>query len=181
MRSRALIWLAAIIVLSSLQTSRAFADVSTFTLAKDPAYVTISGGYFDYVRGNDTGAEISLEYRSDYELGWFKPFAHGAYVTNGMTFLGAGLLLDLQVGDNWIVQPSFAPTWWRDKSGQFDLDLGSALEFRSRLEVAYRFENKFRLGVSITHTSNASTGDTNPGTEAVMLNVSVPTSMFALP
>ena len=98
-----------------------------------------------------------------------------------MTFLGAGLLLDLQVGDNWIVQPSFAPTWWRDKSGQFDLDLGSALEFRSRLEVAYRFENKFRLGVSITHTSNASTGDTNPGTEAVMLNVSVPTSMFVLP
>ncbi len=164
-----------------LSMPRAWADESMFALAKDPAYVTVSGGYFDYIRGNDTGAEISLEYRSDYELGWFKPFAHAAYVSNGMTFLGAGLLLDLQIGDNWIVQPSFAPTWWRGKSGQFDLDLGSALEFRSRLEVAYRFENKSRLGVSITHTSNGGFEDTNPGTEAVMLNVSVPTSMFVRP
>lgn len=160
---------------------RAWADESMFALAKDPAYVTVSSGYFDFVRGNDTGTEVSLEYRSDFELGWFKPFAHAAYVTNGMTFVGAGLLLDLQVGDNWIVQPSFAPTWWRGNSEQFDLDLGSALEFRSRLEVAYRFENKSRMGLSITHTSNGGFADTNPGTEAVMLNVSVPTSMFVLP
>lgn len=181
MRSQVLIWLTAIIIFSSLPVQRAWADESMFALAKDPAYVTVSGGYFDFVRGNDTGAEISLEYRSDFKLGWFKPFAHAAYVTNGMTFLGAGLLLDLQVGDNWIVQPSFAPTWWRGKSEQFDLDLGSALEFRSRLEVAYRFENKSRMGLSITHTSNGGFADANPGTEAVMLNVSVPTSMFVLP
>jgi len=181
LRSQVLIWLTAIIIFSSLPVQRAWADESMFALAKDPAYVTVSGGYFDFVRGNDTGAEISLEYRSDFKLGWFKPFAHAAYVTNGMTFLGAGLLLDLQVGDNWIVQPSFAPTWWRGKSEQFDLDLGSALEFRSRLEVAYRFENKSRMGLSITHTSNGGFADANPGTEAVMLNVSVPTSMFVLP
>lgn len=181
MRSRARVWFAVVTVITFFLMPRAWADEGMFALAKDPAYVTVSGGYFDYIRGNDAGAEFSLEYRPDYELGWFKPFAHAAYVSNGMTFLGAGLLLDLQVGDNWIIQPSFAPTWWRGKSGQFDLDLGSAVEFRSRLEVAYRFENKSRLGVSITHTSNGGFEDTNPGTEAVMLNVSVPTSMFALP
>lgn len=147
-----------------------------FKLAKDPAYITFSGGYFDINRQKDEGGEFSLEYRSDKELWIFKPFAHAAYVTNGMSFVGAGVLIDLQVGDNWIIQPSFAPTWWRGKSDE--LDLGHALEFRSRLEIAYRFRDKSRLGISISHSSNASLGDTNPGTESVMLNVSIPTTMF---
>ncbi|MBO6518683.1 MAG: acyloxyacyl hydrolase [Rhodospirillales bacterium] len=145
-------------------------------LAKDPAYLTFSGGYFDINRQKDEGAEFSLEYRSDVELWIFKPFAHAAYVTNGMSFVGAGVLIDVQVGDNWIIQPSFAPTWWRGKTD--DLDLGYALEFRSRLEVAYRFPDKSRLGLSFSHSSNASLGDTNPGTESLMVNVSIPTTLF---
>ncbi|MGJ3260435.1 MAG: acyloxyacyl hydrolase [Rhodospirillales bacterium] len=145
-------------------------------LAKDPAYLAFSGGYFDINRQKDEGGEFSLEYRSDVELWIFKPFAHAAYVTNGMSFLGAGVLIDLQVGDNWIIQPSFAPTWWRGETD--DLDLGYALEFRSRLEVAYRFPDKSRLGLSFSHSSNAGLGDTNPGTESLMVNVSIPTTFF---
>ena len=143
-----------------------------FSLAKDPAYLTFSAGYFDINRQKDEGAEFSLEYRSDWQLWWFKPFAHAAYVTNGMTFVGAGILIDLQVGDNWIIQPSIAPTYWQGKTDE--LDLGHELEFRSRLEVAYRFPDKSRLGLSFSHSSNASLGDTNPGTESLMLNVSIP-------
>jgi lipid A 3-O-deacylase len=157
-----------------LAAQPALAD--SFKLAKDPAYITFSGGYFDINRQKDEGGEFSVEYRSDKELWIFKPFAHAAYVTNGMSFLGAGVLIDLQVGDNWIIQPSFAPTWWRGKTN--DLDLGHALEFRSRLEIAYRFRDKSRLGISFSHSSNASLGDTNPGTESLMLNVSIPTTMF---
>ena len=157
-----------------LAAQPALAD--SFKLAKDPAYITFSGGYFDINRQKDEGGEFSVEYRSDKELWIFKPFAHAAYVTNGMSFLGAGVLIDLQVGDNWIIQPSFAPTWWRGKTN--DLDLGHALEVRSRLEIAYRFRDKSRLGISFSHSSNASLGDTNPGTESLMLNVSIPTTMF---
>ncbi len=148
-----------------------------FGLAKDPAYVTFSGGYFDFNRAKDEGGEFSLEYRSDKQLWLFKPFATAAYVTNGMSFVGAGVLIDLQLGDNWIIQPSFAPTWWRGKTDS--LDLGYPLEFRSRLEVAYRFQDKSRLGLAISHSSNASLGDTNPGTESIMLSVSVPTTLFS--
>lgn len=147
-----------------------------FKLAKDPAYITFSGGYFDLNRQKDEGGEFSVEYRSDKQFWIFKPFAHAAYVTNGMSFVGAGVLIDWQVGDNWIIQPSFAPTWWRGETD--DLDLGYALEFRSRLEIAYRFRDKSRLGISFSHSSNASLGDTNPGTESLMLNVSIPTTMF---
>ncbi len=143
-----------------------------FKLAEDPAYLTVSAGYFDINRQKDEAVELSLEYRSDWQLWWFKPFAHAAYVTNGMSFVGAGILIDLQVGDNWIVQPSIAPTYWSGKTDE--LDLGHEIEFRSRLEVAYRFPDKSRLGLSFSHSSNASLGDSNPGTESLMLNVSIP-------
>ena len=50
---------------------------------------------------------------------------------------------------------------WRDALGivlvQGDgLDLGYGLEFRSQLEIAYRFDNRSRLGVAVSHMSNAS-------------------------
>lgn len=154
----------------------AIAAESFINFAKDPAYVTFSGGWFDANRQKDQGGEFSLEYRSDKQFFGFKPFVHGAYVTNGMSFMGAGVLMDVQVGDNWIIQPSFAPTWWRGKTD--DLDLGYALEFRTRIELAYRFHDRSRLGLAFSHSSNASLGDTNPGTESVMLSVSVPTTMM---
>ena len=145
-------------------------------LAKDPAYVAFSGGYFDVNRRKSAAGEFTLEYRSDKQLWWFKPFVTGSYITNNMTFLGAGLLMDVQLGDNWIIQPSFAPVWWRGKTR--DLDLGYDLEFRTRLEFAYRFPDKSRLGLAVSHSSNGGLGDTNPGTESIMLTVSVPTTMF---
>jgi len=142
----------------------------------DPAYVTFSAGYFDADRKRDEEVELSLEYRSNYQLWGLKPFVHAAYVTNKMSFLGAGILMDIQLGENWILQPSFAPTWWQGETD--DLDLGYGLEFRSRVEIAYRFPDDSRLGLSASHSSNAGLGDDNPGTESIMLNVSVPTGFF---
>ena len=54
------------------------------------------------------------------------------------------------------------------------VDLGSVLEFRSSGEIAYRFEDRSRLGITAFHLSNASTGRINPGTEVVMLSYSMP-------
>ena len=101
-----------------------------------------------------------------------KPFATGALVTNGMTFFGAGLLLDVYFGKRYVITPSIAPTWWHGKTD--DLDLGHGLEFRSQIDFAYRFDDRSRLGLAISHSSNASLGDTNPGTETLMLNYSYP-------
>jgi lipid A 3-O-deacylase len=140
--------------------------------ADDPDFLTVSAGWFDLNRQKDQGAEFRLEYRSDYKLWNFKPFATLSAVSNGMTFLGAGILMDVYLGRRWVVTPSFAPTWWRGKTS--DLDLGHAIEFRSQLEVAYRFDDRSRLGLSFSHSSNAGIGDSNPGTESLMLNYSVP-------
>ena len=140
--------------------------------ADDPDFLTIGGGWFDFNRQKDTGGEFRLDYRSDYKFLIFKPFLTAAAVTNGMTFLGAGILIDIYLGRRLVVTPSIAPTWWRGKTD--DLDLGHGLEFRSQIEFAYRFDNRARLGVAVSHSSNASIGDTNPGTETLLVNYSIP-------
>ena len=140
--------------------------------AEDPAFLTFGVGAFDFNRQKDQGVEFRLDYRSDYKLGPFKPFVTGAAISNGMTFLGAGVLVDVYFGRRFVVTPSFAPTWWRGKTN--GLDLGHGLEFRSQIDFAYRYDDRSRFGIAISHSSNASLGDTNPGTETLMVNYSYP-------
>ena len=140
--------------------------------ADDPSFLTLGVGAFDFNRKKDDGVEFRLDYRSDYKLGIFKPFVTAAGVSNGMTFLGAGVLVDVYFGNRFVVTPSFAPTWWRGETD--DLDLGYGLEFRSQIDFAYRFDDRSRLGLALSHSSNASLGDTNPGTETLLVNYSYP-------
>ena len=44
----------------------------------------------------------------------------------------------------------------------------------SQFEIAYRFDDRSRLGVAISHYSNAGLGDTNPGTATLSLYFSIP-------
>jgi hypothetical protein len=139
--------------------------------ADDPDFLTLSAGWFDMNRQKNDAIEGRLEYRSDYKLWIFKPFGGVMGTDDGATYVYAGVLIDVFLGRRWVVTPSFAPGWYRRGGG---LDLGHALEFRSQLEVAYRFDNRSRLGVSFGHMSNASIGDKNPGAESLMLNYSIP-------
>ncbi len=138
----------------------------------DPDFISFGAGYFDFNRQKDEGASFRLEYRSDYKLWVFKPFAALDYTTTGHGFVGAGVLMDIYFGNRFVLTPSFAPHlyWGGDKK----LDLDYPLEFRSQLEAAYRFDDRSRLGLAISHYSNASLGDTNPGTEVLTLYYSVP-------
>ncbi len=140
-------------------------------LADDPDFLSVGAGYFDFNRQKDQGAEFRLEYRSSKKLWVFKPFATAAYTSPGHGFVGAGVLIDVFLGRRFVLTPSFAPhLYW---GGNKDLDLGHVVEFRSQLELAYRFDNRSRLGLAISHYSNASLGDTNPGTETATLYYSL--------
>lgn len=160
-----------IVCLALFGLAAAFGPVRP-ALADDPAFLTIGAGYFDFNRQKDQGAEFRVDYRSDYKLWIFKPFLTAAGVSNGMTFVGGGVLIDVYFGNRLVVTPSFAPTWWRGKTD--DLDLGHSLEFRSQIEFAYRFDDRSRLGLAVSHSSNAGLGDSNPGTETILLNYSYP-------
>ena len=138
----------------------------------DPAFISLGAGAYDFNRKKEKGAEFRAEYRSDYKLGFFKPFAAAGYTTTSQGFVGAGVLVDVYLGRRFVLTPSFAPHYYW--GGNSKLDLGHAIEFRSQLEVAYRFDNRARLGVAISHYSNASLADQNPGTETATVYFSLP-------
>jgi hypothetical protein len=140
--------------------------------ADDPDFLSFAAGAWDWNRRKDAGAEFRLEYRSDAKFWIFKPFGALAGTSTGSVLASAGVLVDVYFGRRVVVTPSFAPGYYHQ--GSADLDLGHELEFRSQLEVAYRFDDRSRLGLAISHYSNASIGDTNPGTESAMVYYSVP-------
>lgn len=142
---------------------------------EDPKFLNFSAGWFDMNRQKDQAAEFRLEYHHDERFWIFKPFAGAMATSDRATYLYGGVKIDVYIGNRWVVTPSFAPGWYRRGGGH---DLGYALEFRSQLDVAYRFDDRSRLGVSFGHMSNASLGDTNPGTESLMLNYTVPLGHF---
>ena len=120
-----------------------------------------------------------MEYRHDEKIfDLVKPFVAAAVSKNDSTqvFLGAGILMDIYLGNRFVVTPSFAPHF--HSGGNTKLDLDYALQFRSQVEAAYRFDDRSRLGLAVSHYSNASLGKTNPGTESAILYYSIPVDFF---
>ncbi|HLT79020.1 MAG TPA: acyloxyacyl hydrolase [Ferrovibrio sp.] len=138
--------------------------------ADDPAFLALSAGYYD-INDNYEAAEARIEYRHDKKFWIFKPFAGVMATTDEAVHGYAGVLVDIYFGRRWVLTPSFAPGLYREGDGK---DLGGTIQFRSQLELSYRFDNRSRLGLSINHISNASIYDSNPGTESVALTYAIP-------
>jgi len=138
--------------------------------ADDPAFISFSAGAFD-VGKDQTAGEGRLEYRSNLKLWVFKPFAGVMATSDGGAYGYAGVLVDMFFGRRWVATLSFAPGYHAKGDGK---NLGHELEFRSQIEVAYRFDDRARLGLSLSHMSSASIGDKNPGTESIMVTYSLP-------
>jgi lipid A 3-O-deacylase len=143
--------------------------------ADDPDFLAVSAGIHDF-HDNRTAAEGRIEYRSDIELSVFRPFT-GFMMTNDSAMYGyGGVFMDLFFGRRLVLQPSFAVGAYAKGSGK---DLGHWIEFRSQLELAWRFDDRSRLGLSVNHISNASLSDNNPGTESVVLTYALPFDKIA--
>ena len=142
--------------------------------ADDPDFLAFSLGGFD-VNDNEEEAEVRLEYRSDIRLWFFKPFSGLAITSDSAVYGYGGVLVDVFFGRRLVASPSFAVGLYHDGAG---MDLGPAVEFRSQIELAYRFDSRARVGLSFSHTSNAGLDDRNPGTEALTLTYAVPFAVF---
>ena len=138
--------------------------------ADDPSYLTIGAGGWQVLRGSDTAGEVDLAYRSNYKLWFLKPHAGVMVATDGDYYAYAGLLTDLYWGKNIVTTLSTAMGGY----GGGGYNLGSHFEFRSGIEVAWRFEDASRLGIGFYHISNAGISDRNPGSESLILTYSVP-------
>jgi hypothetical protein len=137
----------------------------------EPDALAFGLGYFDIIKRRDSAAVFNFEYRSDKKLWVFKPQA-GMFVTSeGGFYTYAGIRLDVYFGNRFVFTPSFSPGLYFEGNGK---DLGFEVEFRSSVELGYRFDDYSRLSLGIAHLSNASLGDKNPGVETLTLTYSVP-------
>jgi hypothetical protein len=151
-------------VLVAAATFAAGAVVSTRRADDTPPLLMAGAGWVDIDRRRQEAVEFGLGYRWDRGPGALRPFLAATVTSKSAVFGWAGIAYDFRVGPVVLV-PSFGPGLYGKGDG---IDLGSALEFRSQLEAACRF-GRSRLGVSISHMSNAGIGDINPGTETLTL------------
>lgn len=136
----------------------------------DPAYLTIGAGGWEILRDKFTKPEADISFRSDYRAWFLKPMAGLVFSNDGDHYLYGGLLSDLYFGKHVVLTPLLDAGYY----GGAGFDMGSHFEFREGLELAYRFDNAYRLGVGIYHMSNAGITKRNPGSESALLNLSIP-------
>ncbi len=93
-------------------------------------------------------------------------------------YLVSGIYLEDNIGalvtgkeNNWNFTPSFGAGYYEDGNG---LKLGNNVEFRTTLEFSYQLFNKDRIGISLSHISNANIGNKNPGVEIISLSYQKP-------
>lgn len=139
--------------------------------ADDPEFLTFGAGAFD-ISGKDTAALVGIEYVDDRKWIWaLKPMT-GLFVNHhGGAYGYAGLALDLYFGRRFVVTPSFAPGLYYKGSSA---DLGYPVEFRSSIKMAWRLDDRSRVGIDLSHISNAGLDNRNPGANQLMLFYSVP-------
>jgi len=154
---------AALLAVTTLAAPAAAAD--------DPAFVTIGLGYYDWHQKDAEAVDFRLEYRHDEKIWIFKPYAGIEGTSDGAVYGLGGFMVDIFFGRRVVVTPSIAAGLYFEGDGK---DLGSPIEFRSQIELAYRFNDRSRLGLAVSHISNAGIGDDNPGTEIVTLYYSIP-------
>lgn len=156
--------LAALVAVVSANVAMAEED------GRDPSFIRFGAGYFDLTDDWEAG-EFHLEYISGSKWWVFNPFIGVMGTTDSALYGYAGIRLDVFLGRRFVLTPSFAPGLYHQGDGK---DLGQALEFRSAIEIAYRFDDRSRLGLSVYHLSNAGLDDHNPGTEVATLHYSLP-------
>jgi len=119
---------------------------------------------------DSTEVGLQLRWANIWALG-LGPIA-GASVNGDSAFwVYAGLRRPFNAGEHWLVSPSFAFTFYEQGDSK---DLGNELEFRSGIEVAYRFAGGSTLGAEFYHLSNASISDVNPGSNSLVLLYAIP-------
>ena len=133
--------------------------------------LNIFTGMFDFSDDTQASGILGLQhqneelYRKSF-LGNLSPITGGFLTSKNAFYLYSGVQAEYDLGFLTIT-PSFAPGYYNYGDGK---DLGSALEFKSEVQLSFDLGNSTELGMSYNHISNASLGDKNPGANSYMFN-----------
>lgn len=160
-------WIPWALFVAVVMTSPAKAE---YAVEDQPAHLGLGFGYAE-VFDRETDVFWCFELRPSwrwYRLRTWFLFGNGE---KDAYYASAGLLMDIPLGERWVLTPSFGGGYYNEGEG---LNLGFNMQFRSAIELTYRFNNGHRLGVALAHLSNGSLDEVNPGTETLQLNWLIP-------
>ena len=128
-------------------------------------------GMFDFSDTKQASGLVGLQHQNDdlfrdSFLGKISPITGGFITEKSAFYVYTGAQAEYNLG-LLTITPSFAPGYYNYGDGK---DLGSALEFKSEVQVSFDLSDSAELGMSYNHISNASIGDKNPGANSYMFN-----------
>lgn len=138
--------------------------------ADDPSQLAVGLGAFDFDHKQPAG-ELRAEYRFAQGYYFIKPVIGAFGTSRSSVYAYGGLRADIVLYDHYVIMPVAAVGYYDKGNGK---DLGSHLEFKTGVELAYRFDNAMRLGLAFDHISNAGITKRNPGTENLLVMYSLP-------
>jgi hypothetical protein len=110
---------------------------------------------------------LDLEYRLSPRRYGLSPVLGAAATSDGTTYLRGGVGRDFPLRGRWSTHVGFAANLYFE--GDAGKRLGSALEFRSAIDLSYQVAPDLRVGVALAHLSNGGLGRFNPGVETLAL------------
>ena len=135
------------------------------------ANVAALAGLFDFTDDTYRAGEFGAQYRGSGRWWVLHPMAGGMVTTDGSWHLYAGFGIDIPLGKRPLIRLGFAPGYYEQGGGK---PLGTALEFRSSFEIAWRFGAGWRIGLEGYHLSNADLAAHNPGNGSLLLALTIP-------
>ena len=128
-------------------------------------------GMFDFSDDKQAAGVLGLQHQNDdlfrkSFLGKLSPITGGFLTEKSAFYLYTGAQAEYDLG-LFTITPSFAPGYYNYGDGK---DLGSALEFKSEIQMSLNLSDNTEFGMSYNHISNASLGNKNPGANSYMFN-----------
>ncbi len=138
---------------------------------EETGHLVFGLGYHDFDNGENDAADFRVDYRHGKGLYFIKPWLGIEATNDGAVWGGGGLYADLPIYQRLYLTVATGVGGYSQGDGK---DLGHTVEFRSQAEASYRFDNGMRLGIAISHLSNASLSDKNPGVNVLSAVYLVP-------
>ncbi len=128
-------------------------------------------GMFDFSDHKQASGVLGLQHQNEdlfrkSFLGRLSPITGGFITEKSAFYFYTGAQAEYDLG-LFTLTPSFAPGYYNSGNGK---DLGSALEFKSEVQMTLNLSDSTEFGMSYNHISNASLGDKNPGANSYMFN-----------
>jgi len=142
------------------------AGASACQIVHERGTLAMNLGLFDF---DDSKREFEggVEYRSFDLIEGLRPVVGATLSTEASVYGYAGLRWEVPWIEPIRVAPSFAVSVFGRGRGK---DLGHPVEFRSGVDIGYRFANGLSITAGIYHLSNAGLSARNPGANSLVLS-----------